>query len=525
MSSTPFRFVQRRTLTSGKVPTLSTLLTGEIYLQAADGTIYFRDAYENKLHTVITDASGFGLNKIKFTGAVSGDVPLWDGGKFIPQSTGNFGTNSTNNSANLLNTGYGSNSILQVSSNNNSSGIYSTTLGSGNIAEEDFSYAFGKQAKSSQFGQFSFANGSFNEVGDSQYSFVMGRAVTNSSTPTKILINNSDKIVEFDLGSTIFFTANVVGVGDDKYISNEIRGIAKRSSANGSDVVFLNTPSKSIYALSPSNSNFSVNVIVSTSDNSLKIECVGDSSGEMVWFAKVDLIQIKSKAVKNLYFKPTQNVNWFSTQNWFSDSSFNNNVNYIPDENSIAYMYGATGAYVDIGDQLWKTPTKINTLNVTDISGICIYSNNSKAFNGTIIGNSTFLGAAYPDYLIKLNTLSPTEISNLSLNSIRSLTAGQIASLSLSLISSLTAAQLSAMNSTQLYAFTDQQLNQFTIQQMRDLFEYNIPGFQVPISNSIPGQSPSSLFIPPSSIPNLILYSLNKNSSSYLTFPPPTARA
>jgi WD40 repeat protein len=83
MSSTPFRFVQRRTTVTGRIPQLSSLLSGEIYLQIADGTIYFKNASGDALHTVITDASGFGLNKIKFSGATSGQIPLWDGAKLV----------------------------------------------------------------------------------------------------------------------------------------------------------------------------------------------------------------------------------------------------------------------------------------------------------------------------------------------------------------------------------------------------------------------------------------------------------
>lgn len=424
MSSTPFRFVQRRTTVSGRVPTTASLLTGEIYLQIADGTIYFKDAYKDKLYTVITDASGFGLNKLKFSGAVSGDIPLWDGNKIVPYNTGsisvntssfvltgqtgsfittgqtgNFGTTIYQNgsSASILNTGYGLNSIQQSGSNNYSSGAYSLTIGSGNSASGDFSYAFGKQAKTSQFGEFAFSNGSFSEKGDSQYSFVMGRATTNNSTPTKILINNSDKIAQLDLGSTVFFTANVVGAGNNKYISNEIRGIIKRSEAEGSQISFLNSPSKNIFALSPSNASYSVNVSISTSDNSLKIECIGDSSEEMIWFAKVDLITIKKiteqQQSPNIYFKGDDD-DYYNTGNWFLDSSFVAPSTSIPNSNSCAIMNGSVPACINIDSLSWVTPYVINTLNVTNPSGVILTSTTGKYFTGTIIGNSTFSGAS-----------------------------------------------------------------------------------------------------------------------------------
>jgi hypothetical protein len=425
MSSTPFRFVQRRTTISGRVPSTSSLLTGEILLQLADGTIYFKDAYQDKLHTVITDASGFGLNKIKFSGASSGQIPLWDGGKFIPYGTGDFGSNfnldtssfvltgqtgqfvttgQTGNFGNtinnyyssaetILNTGYGLNSIQQTGSNNTSSGTYSVSVGSGNLAKEDFSFALGKEAKTSQFGEFAFSNGSFSEKGDSQYSLVMGRAITNSSTPQKILINGSDKIVELDLGSTVFFTANVVGNGGDKYISNEIRGIVKRLQTEGSQISFVNSPSKSIFALLPNGSNYSVNVNVSTLDNSLKIECIGDSSEEMFWFAKIDLIILKKVSpYQNIYFNSQVNFDYFNTSFWFSDNSYTIPKNSLPNINSDVIISGGNALTVNIDNQSWVTPHLINTLNVSNPSGIILTSENNKNFNGIILGNSSFSG-------------------------------------------------------------------------------------------------------------------------------------
>ena len=87
MATTPFRFLQRRTSTSGRVPDVENLLSGELYIQLADETIYFRND-RNELVAVITDGDKFGLDKIKFTGASSGDFAVWNGSKFVPYSTG-----------------------------------------------------------------------------------------------------------------------------------------------------------------------------------------------------------------------------------------------------------------------------------------------------------------------------------------------------------------------------------------------------------------------------------------------------
>lgn len=387
MSSTPFRFVQRRTTVTGRVPALTGLLTGEIYLQQADGTIYFKNASGDALHSVITDASGFGLNKIKFSGANSGDFPVWNGSQFKSYPTSGI---------NYIRSGIGLNSVEHSVSNNTSSGSHSLAIGSGNLAEKDFSFAFGKQAKTSQFGEFAFSNGSFAQQGDSQYSMLMARGVSKNSNAINLKIDNSDKIVEFDLGSTVFFTINVVGAGETQFISNEIRGIAKRSTSQGSQVSFLNSPSKSVYA--HSNESYSVNVLLSNLDNSLKIECVGNSIEEMNWFAKIDLIKIKKEKNNQIYFNNVESSDWFNINNWFSSKDFLQKSDSLPTDQSEVYIYNTNInfanelPFVNIDDQNWITPSLINTQNISNTSGLKMTSTIGSEFTGTIIGPITFSG-------------------------------------------------------------------------------------------------------------------------------------
>lgn len=577
MSSTPFRFVQRRTTVPGRVPALNSLLTGEIYLQLADGTIYFKNVNGDALHTVITDASGFGLNKIKFSGASSGQFPLWDGGKFIPYGTGNFvttgqtgsfittgqtgsfGSNITNSSNIYLDSGLGLNSIQQINSNNISSGIYSVSIGSGNLAEKDFSFALGNQAKTSQFGEFAFSNGSFSEEGDSQYSFVMARATTTSSTPTLLKINNSDKIVELELGSTVFFTANVVGAGGDKYISNEIRGVIKRSKANGSQISFLNTPSKSLYALYPNGSAFSINVNISTSDNSLKIECIGDASEKMIWFAKVDLIKIKES--KNVYFYPTVNDNWFTSSNWYSDKNYSQ-PSSLPDESSIAIINSTnpnSQPYLNIDDASFITPEIINTQNIANISGLRIVSVVGNEFTGTVIGNVTFDGANpvsitddlyfsgstgfnwydpnnwYISNRFKTKALSiPSEINNAYMYGLSGAfvnidntywktpklinTQNVLDASGIYIYSSTGKLFTGIIIGPSTFSGANVGNNFLNEQQIVNLFESNINGYASPSEQINPNEVNSSMFISDEAAIQLINNNLNSQSNSYLEF-------
>jgi hypothetical protein len=75
MSNIPFRFLQRRTSTSGRAPDVESLLNGELYVQLADETIYFKND-KCQLVSVVTSSS---LNK-------------FGTGSFITTGmTGNFG--------------------------------------------------------------------------------------------------------------------------------------------------------------------------------------------------------------------------------------------------------------------------------------------------------------------------------------------------------------------------------------------------------------------------------------------------
>jgi len=82
MECRPFRFKQRRTSVSGKEPSLLSLYDGELYLNTVDGKAFFKDKNSEKLFTFITDSSGNGLNNIKFSGANTGDIPIWNGSGF-----------------------------------------------------------------------------------------------------------------------------------------------------------------------------------------------------------------------------------------------------------------------------------------------------------------------------------------------------------------------------------------------------------------------------------------------------------
>jgi hypothetical protein len=120
-------------------------------------------------------------------------------------------------------------------------------------------------------------------------------------------------------------------------------------------------------------------------------------------------------------------------------------------------MNGSIPACINIDSLSWVTPRVINTLNVTNPSGVILTSATGKLFTGVIIGNSTFSGA----------------------------NAGN---------------------------------NFLNEQQIITLFESNINGYISPNETINPNEVNSSMFISDEAAIELINNNLNSESSSYLEF-------
>lgn len=91
MSSTPFRFIQRRTTVSGRRPTTDTLYTGELYLQLADEAAHFYNADYSRLVTIVTDKNitGYTSGIVNNISGLSGLVNQLSG--LINSGSGNSG--------------------------------------------------------------------------------------------------------------------------------------------------------------------------------------------------------------------------------------------------------------------------------------------------------------------------------------------------------------------------------------------------------------------------------------------------
>jgi hypothetical protein len=112
-------------------------------------------------------------------------------------------------------------------------------------------------------------------------------------------------------------------------------------------------------------------------------------------FASGSFSQANEVSTKT-YFDYGSNSNWYDPTAWFTDNSFTQSKNSIPESYSNAVMYGNSGAIVNLDNANWVTPNSIDTRNVTDINGICFYSTTGAKFDGVVCGNSSFWGNASP---------------------------------------------------------------------------------------------------------------------------------
>jgi len=113
-------------------------------------------------------------------------------------------------------------------------------------------------------------------------------------------------------------------------------------------------------------------------------------------FASGSISDVFVNQSNNIYFNYDLNTGWYDQSSWYCNSSFSIAYSSLPQTYSDVIMCGSSGAYIDLDNQNWIQPNSIDTRNVTDINGICFYSNNFAQFSGIIYGNSAFFGNASP---------------------------------------------------------------------------------------------------------------------------------
>lgn len=315
--SEPFRFLQKRTRVSGRIPDTNSLCHGELYLQLADNFVLLKNA-QNQLTTIPTDRDVSGFNRLKWYGASYGDFPLWNGESFEPGSLADLNDDFYTKpqadakfiyvNTGLINEGdsicwRSGNWILHNPSQGTSGetltnqGYFSYSFGECNQTNCQNSFAFGNSGSTLQDGEFTISNGSFGQAGDSQYSLIAARISTEDDQYTFLEINSSTALYPIDYNANIFFTAYVVGAGGSKFAGFEIKGIIKRSSQieealQFDSVMFPSNPTTNTFART--DLAYTAIAIADTTDGSLKIKVKGDETTSMRWFAKIDLVKIIS---------------------------------------------------------------------------------------------------------------------------------------------------------------------------------------------------------------------------------------
>jgi hypothetical protein len=199
----------------------------------------------------------------------------------------------------------------------------------------------------------------------------------------------------------------MVGSAASSYANFKIEGSARRYPlAGGGETVtctkLIDSGSKQIF--DSSSASYDIAIEASDINNSLKLKVFGDNVNTQHWFSKLDI-------VKNNFFDPSQlilpsnlyfsgndsNYNWFSSTNWYTNSSLTSGAVSFPRSGTKAVICGNKGPLIDLNYPYLATPVLINALNLTDASGVCIYASQSNpaGFSGVISGNASFYGSGY----------------------------------------------------------------------------------------------------------------------------------
>jgi hypothetical protein len=252
--------------------------------------------------------------------------------------------------------------------------------------------------------------GYFLTPSDSKYCSFASRGITSSSSQQVYLCtNNSANLFQLEVGDYVTYTAtiNMVGPATNSYANFKIEGSARRYPLpGGGETVtctkLINSGAKQIFA--NSNPAYDAFVEASNSTNSLKLKVIGDNIDNQHWFAKIDVIKNNfidpSQLVlpSSLYFSgDNSNYNWFSSNNWYTNSTLSNRSISFPQSGTTAVICGNKGPLVDLNNEYWVTPLLINALNLTDPNGVCFYASPSSpaGFSGVISGSASFYGSGY----------------------------------------------------------------------------------------------------------------------------------
>lgn len=249
--------------------------------------------------------------------------------------------------------------------------------------------SFGISGRNNQSGEFIFSN-SDKISGSTQFSFFVCGSTTNG------VGNNNNKYLNIPLknenANQAWLVKNlVIGAGTNstsqapEYYSAEVNAIVK-SSQNGTFYVI--GPIINLYAKSNQNLNVTVEPV---GTSGIRYKFVDAYDVEMKWTSKIDVIQTiyanESITLETSYYSGNQE--WYNLSNWYVDSSFNQNLDILPQSSTCVYSYGTNAPHIDLDNPSWVQPYIIDISNMNGPTGICLTSSTGAAFSGQIVcGNN-----------------------------------------------------------------------------------------------------------------------------------------
>ena len=275
----------------------------------------------------------------------------------------------------------------------NSNCSYSYATDSGSIAQVCNSFIFGSNgiAKSNYYNnsQIVHSINAFNCKGGAQNTIVLSKVCTFNNNCTQILSGIIDQNTVlfncFDIIGKSFTSENCFAVFNIK--NNIIRGTGFCACIGYCSLI--------TGASCNLNQDFCLQ-IVGENNCSWNIN-VSNASG-IQWLTRASILEVYATGSEvitpstfGIYWKCEINSNWFNLSNWFSDTYVTTALSY-PESSTNVIMSGNCAAYVDIDCNLWIQPNSIDTTRITDLNGICLYSNNLNIFSGNIYGNVNLYG-------------------------------------------------------------------------------------------------------------------------------------
>lgn len=182
-------------------------------------------------------------------------------------------------------------------STNTASGDYSAAAGFGNVASGQYAAVIGGQRATTRglYGAIAHASNRFSTTGDAQAGIYKLMCSVTSSTPTEASLGNAtlsstSRIVLPD-NASYGFKVHAVAKLTDETTKVWRKGGAIKRSTGAATTTMVDTTTETVYA-DPGTTSWDLNLSADTTNGSLKVEVVGNSSGTTRFFILVETVEL-----------------------------------------------------------------------------------------------------------------------------------------------------------------------------------------------------------------------------------------